>query len=338
MIIKRHAFARAGLIGNPSDGYFGKTISVILHNFSAEVTCYESPRLNIEPCQQDQMHFDSLEHLADDVQTNGYYGGLRLIKASIKRFREHCIEADIPLDARNFTLEYRTDIPVRVGLAGSSGIVTATLRALMQFYGVDIPPHLLANLTLSVELQELGIGAGLQDRVVQAYEGVVFMDFDRSLMESRGYGDYEQLDPVSLPPLFVAYHDNLPEGSEITHNDLRSRFNRGDKQVHDAMEEFASYAQAVKDLLAAGRGDEIGPILSKNFALRKTVVDVSAGNQELVAVGERLGAHTKLAGSGGAVIGTYDGDPTRLQKIREAYELMGAQMIEVDVTGTGGSA
>ena len=30
MIIQTRAYARAGLIGNPSDGYFGKTISFIL--------------------------------------------------------------------------------------------------------------------------------------------------------------------------------------------------------------------------------------------------------------------------------------------------------------------
>ena len=43
MIIQTRAYARAGLIGNPSDGYFGKTISFILKNFSARVTLYESP-------------------------------------------------------------------------------------------------------------------------------------------------------------------------------------------------------------------------------------------------------------------------------------------------------
>ena len=327
-MIESIAYARAGLIGNPSDGYFGKTISIILRNFSACVTCYESPKVNIEPCQQDQMQFDSVDHLVDDVQVHGYYGGLRLIKASIKRFSEYCQENGLQMDGRNFTLEYRTTIPVRVGLAGSSGIVTATLRALMRFYDVEIVPHALANLALSVELRELGIGAGLQDRVVQAYEGVVFMDFDRDLMGSRGYGAYEMLEPTHLPPLFIAYHDSLPEGSEIVHNDLRSRFSRGDSEVVDAMAEFASYAQEVRDLLAAGRGAEIGPLLSRNFTLRKSLIEISEGNRQLVAIGEKNGAHAKLAGSGGAVVGSYDGDPDRLASLRRDYEAMGGKLIE----------
>ena len=50
------------------------------------------------------------------------------------------------------------------------------------------------NLVLSVERDELGINAGLQDRVIQAYEGLMFMDFDKELMSSRGYGEYTRLD------------------------------------------------------------------------------------------------------------------------------------------------
>ena len=57
-----------------------------------------------------------------------------------------------------------------MGLAGSSAIVTAALRCLMDFYGVtaaDVPRHRLPQLVLDVERAELGIQAGLQDRVVQ---------------------------------------------------------------------------------------------------------------------------------------------------------------------------
>ena len=36
---------RVGLIGNPSDGFYGKTISFTINNFWAEVTIMESSRL-----------------------------------------------------------------------------------------------------------------------------------------------------------------------------------------------------------------------------------------------------------------------------------------------------
>ena len=41
LILRRQAHARAGLVGNPSDGYHGKTISIIVKNYFAEVVLYE---------------------------------------------------------------------------------------------------------------------------------------------------------------------------------------------------------------------------------------------------------------------------------------------------------
>jgi glucuronokinase len=326
MIIQTRSYARAGLIGNPSDGYFGKTISFIVKNFSARVTLYESPRLTILPQKCDRLEFGGFGELSEDVRQHGYYGGIRLIKAAIKRFGDYCAQAGVPIE-RNFTIEYVTDIPVRVGLAGSSAIITATLRALMEYYGVEIPKPVMPGVILSVELDELKIGAGLQDRVAQVYEGVVFMDFDRERMARDGHGLYEPIDPRLLPPVFVAYHDSLAEGTEVTHNDLRSRYNRGEQPVLDGIKRWAELAQQARDLIAAGRGREIGPLMDANFDLRAGLIAISAGNRRLVETGRRLGAAVNFAGSGGAVVGGHDGDPERLARLSAAYAEMGAQLI-----------
>ncbi len=41
--------SRIGLMGNPSDGFFGKTISLSIANFWAEVTIVESSKLASTP-------------------------------------------------------------------------------------------------------------------------------------------------------------------------------------------------------------------------------------------------------------------------------------------------
>jgi glucuronokinase len=331
MIIRTRAHARAGLIGNPSDGYFGKTISVIVRNFSAEVECRESGRLIIVPQRRDRLEFENVGALIDEIEIGGYYGGIRLIKAAIKCFGDHCRRQGIDLGNRTFTLGYRTDIPVRVGLAGSSAIITAVFRALMAFHDVSIPETILPNLILSAETDELGISAGLQDRVVQVYEGVVFMDFQRAQMEQAGHGRYERLDPGALPPLFVAYHERLAEGTEGVHNELRTRFDRGDPAVRQAMERFADLAQQARDLITSERGSEIGPLMDANFDLRAAICPISEGHRALVEIGRRLGASVKFAGSGGAVIGACDGDPARLARLEKAYADFGAQMIAPEI-------
>ncbi len=47
---------------------------------------------------------------------------------------------------------------------------------------------------LSIEKDELGINAGLQDRVIQTYEGLMYMDFSKELLSTQGYGNYVRMD------------------------------------------------------------------------------------------------------------------------------------------------
>ncbi len=309
MIIHTAAYPRAGLVGNPSDGYFGKTIAFTFTEFSAKIVIYESPELEILPSRRDHSVFSSVEALVEDVHKHGYYGGFRLLKATVKRFWDYTNENGILLDNRNFTLRYQSSIPGRVGLAGSSAIITACLRGLMKFYGVTIPKPILADLVLTVENDELSIPAGLQDRVAQAYEDLIYMDFDRKLMEKRGYGSYETLGTEDLPNFYVGYLATLAEGTEVTHSDLRSRWQAGDKDVLKAIDTWASFAQEVRDLLGTkqseSRDRDIGKILDENFNLRKKTCYVSQGNTELIEAMRSYGSSAKLAGSGGAVVGIY---------------------------------
>ena len=151
IIIRKRAYARAGLIGNPSDGYHGKTISIIVRNFWAEVVLYEWDTVDIVLAEDDRARFSSIDDLARDVKLHGYYGGIRLIKATIKRFVEYCDRQGLTLHDRNFSVRYQTNIPRQVGLAGSSAIIVATLRCLMEFYGVEIPLEVQPSFVLSVE-------------------------------------------------------------------------------------------------------------------------------------------------------------------------------------------
>jgi len=213
-LIRTHAYARAGLVGNPSDGFHGKTISLVLRDFRAEVVLYEWDEVEVMSSQEDRSRFHSVQELAHDVELHGYYGGIRLVKATIKRFVDYCRQQEIALHERSFAVRYTTNIPRQVGLAGSSAIIVASLRALCEFYGVTIEERIMPSLALSVETEELGISGGLQDRVVQVYQGLVHMDFSSGAVEQANglrCGRYERLDPDLLPPLYVAYSTDYSE-------------------------------------------------------------------------------------------------------------------------------
>ena len=322
------AYPRAALVGNPSDGYFGKTIALVFSNFRAEITLWESPALEILPNDRDTSVFTSIEQLVDDIHRYGYYGGVRLLKAAIKCFYDYCKAELITLDNRNFTLRYDTTIPHRLGLAGSSAIITACMRGLMQFYDVIIPKPILANLILSVEKDELKIGAGLQDRVAQVYQGLVYMDFDRLIMAKQGYGDYVPLDITRLPKLYIAYRTDLAEGSEVTHNDLQERYQRGDADVLDALAQCAELAAQLRRLLEAGATEaEIAVLVNRNFDLRKRILNISEGNLRMVDAAKSVGASANFTGSGGAIMGTYT-DQAKYDALKRTLAGIGVNVIK----------
>ena len=236
LLTRKRAYARAGLVGNPSDGYHGKT------------------------------------HLAHRPQLPGR--GRR--STSGTRSRSCSPRTTAPRSARSTTWPATCGCTATTAASGwsrrpSSGSSSTARRA-----GADAArPQLLGPLpdddpaagrpgrverdhrrhaalpdgvlrraasrsrrsrsfVLSVEQEELGIAAGLQDRVIQVYEGLVYMDFDSSrehVVDGLRCYRYEPLDPALLPPLYVAHHETLSEPTEVFHNDIRERFNRGDEAV-----------------------------------------------------------------------------------------------------------
>lgn len=336
-MIKRRAYARAGLVGNPSDGYNGKTIAVSVRNFYAEVVLYEWDSLELLPSEGDQSNFASIDDLYRDVQVHGYYGGLRLVKAAIKKFAEYCKEQEHPLHGRNFSIRYETTIPRQVGLGGSSAIIVATLRALMAFYKVEIPKEIQPSLALSVETGELSIAAGLQDRVIQVYEGAVFMDFSQEVKgEKCGYDYYmyEPIDPAKLPPLYVAYSVDEGQDSGVLHGSLRRRYNNKEQEVVQGMKSFAALAQRARDALVSEQSTLLAEIINANFSLRDGICKNERGESELkaehkrmVKTAQRVGVSAKYAGSGGAIIGTYK-DADEFERLQEALGAIKCQVIK----------
>lgn len=327
-LLRRRAYARAGLMGNPSDGYHGKTLSVIIRDFFAEVVLYEWPTVEVVWSQEDQSRFDSIHELARDVELHGYYGGIRLVKATIKTFADYCERQRISLHERNFSVRYETNIPRQVGLAGSSAIIVATLQALMDFYQVSIPQHVQPSLVLSVETGELGITAGLQDRVIQVYNGVAYMDFDRNHMyEDSGYscGRYQPLDPSLLPPLYVAYGSDVSEPTEVFHNNLRDRFDRGDTAVVSAMQQFAQLAERARETLLAREPGSLAALIDENFDIRQSICQLPESHVEMIQRARHVGASAKFAGSGGAIIGTYQ-DEAMFHQLRQELGEIGCRV------------
>ena len=192
-------------------------------------------------------------------------------------------------------IRWGTDIPRSVGLAGSSAIVIAVLRALCATHRCPLAPAALAQLALEVETEDLGIAAGLQDRIAQVYGGVTFMDFGSPPR-------FEPLPVELLPPLVVAWRDVHAEDSGIVHSDLRERYARGEPRVTEALAELGQLAHRARDAVLAGDRDELARCADGSFHARAAMLKLHPRHVEMINVARTAGAGANYAGSGGAIV------------------------------------
>jgi glucuronokinase len=177
--------------------------------------------------------------------------------------------------------------------------------------------------------EELGIAGGLQDRVIQSYEGVVYMDFSQIQEQVSGgltHYYYEPMNPALLPNIYVAYHTALSEPTEIFHNDIRSRYNRGEKIVVDAMRRFAELAEEGRKAFLVGDVERLGLLIDENFDIRRQLYHLPAWQVRMVETARTCGASAKFAGSGGAIIGIFD-DQAMYQKLCAQMARIGSEVI-----------
>jgi glucuronokinase len=327
MAVETYAFARAGFLGNPSDGYFGKVIALSVKNFWADVSLQESSEIQIKANLKDWNFFRNIRELAEKTELYGYYGEVRLIKAAIKVFYEFCLNQDIRLPDKNFTIQCVSTIPRQIGLGGSSAIITAAVRALMEFYNVAIPMETLPSIILGAELKELGINAGFMDRVVEGLEGGVFKDLGETLIKEKGHGIYEPLDPALLPDLYIAYKPGLGKESGRVLDDIRIGYEKGDQLVRDTLRHIAERAHLGKKALLEGNRQKLHDLMNENFDLRSKIMKISSPDLEMVQKARQLGASAKFAGSGGSVIGMYK-DEDMFHRLVSELEKLEAKVIK----------
>jgi len=331
MIIQTEVHARAGFLGNPSDMYDGKVISFLIRDFSAQVQIWESPKLSFRlHAVHDQAEFANLAEFTRAVRRHGFYGMQRLVFAAAWRFAEYARERRLELRPGNFTLEYDTTIPRQSGLGGSSAIIIAVLKSLLRFHGIQrIGPAQLAELALSVEIRDLGITAGLQDRAVQSFGQLVYMDFPRGKKAS-----YETLDSRLLPDFGLAYlaeeHFGTLE-SGLVHSSVRARWEQGDPEVRRVMRELARSAEQGRRALERGDRKALARLMNRNHELRVRLFGEALGahNLELVEIARSLGLAAKLPGSSGAALILLDDADDRA--LAEAYQQKGYRYQRIEV-------
>ncbi len=291
--------ARAAIAGNPSDGHSGAVVSTTVPAVAATVRIQTSKRFEVAGTDR---VYASIEELSDRVDEEGCGDVQPLVPASLA-VMYRLLDAQL-----NPHLVYvSSTIPRSVGLAGSSAIVIATIRAMMAAHmearwarSLVREPALLASLALVAEREILGINAGLQDRVVQTFGGTVAMEFGPDSMGTLGglaIGTYRRIGPLPSG-FFVAYRADATSNSGQVHSNV----NPGDSSVREAMRRAAQAARAATDAIEGGDAIALGSAMDKTFDQRASVMVLEPKHVEMIKVARANGASANYTGSGGAVL------------------------------------
>ncbi len=171
---------------------------------------------NLVWSQEDKSRFRSIRELAQDVRLHGYYGGIRLVKATIKKFAEYCIARGHRLHDRSYPSATGRHSPAQVGWPAPAIIAAAPL-----------PDGFTASKSrwksaLARSLGRNGRTGNLprrhQDRVIRSYEGSVYMDFAKDRDAAMPGADVRRLRASTrrlLPPLYIAYSTDVGKPTEV---------------------------------------------------------------------------------------------------------------------------
>ena len=274
--------ARVGLLGNPGDGYGGRTIAFTVAELAAEVTAAPAEDWDV-----------------------GVGDGSILLQAAVRQM-------NLPVAAR---LAFTTTIPRQMGLAGSSAIIIAAMRAIAVVNDHSMDPVELAKAALEAETRFLQVTAGPQDRVIQAYGGMLDMDF----AEPWDAASYRRLDPGLLPEgIFVAWKGGVGESSGTLHSDVRRRWDANDGEVRAHINRFRHHAERGLAAMQSDDAGELADVFDASFASRSALWSLSQHDRDMVALAKRHGAGAKFCGSGGAIVGVLR-DAAGLADLQQAF-------------------
>jgi galactokinase/mevalonate kinase-like predicted kinase len=306
---------RAGVIGNPTDMYGGSVLSCSV-GMRARVTITPADTFILTTCGQ--------EFCVSSRQDLRPMGDLFDLPRAILDYMR------LPQFACQ--VEYESEIPLRSGLAGSTALVVALLKALLAWQGEFPNAYRLAEMARYIELNHLKVVCGYQDAYMCTFGGMNYMDF-------RGKQFYREAEAelmATIEPLasylgllpFVLGFTGVQHSSGAVHKPIRERWLEGEPKVVEGYERITEIARIGKKALLLEDWTLMADLMNENHAIQRELGGSGESNERLIAAALEAGAPAaKLAGAGdgGTIIALWLEDDT--SSLEKALERAGASAI-----------
>lgn len=270
------------------------------------------------------------EDLGEEVRIPGpthldARGKLPLLQAALRRF---------PVSPCAVTT--RSEAPAGSGLGSSGALDVALVKALLAARGEELGREELAHEAWQVESVEAGIPGGKQDQYSAALGGVRLLRFRDPQVEIESINlDAGLVDHLQRHMILCYTGTSRISGDTIRR--VMDAYCRGDEAVVRALHGMKEVAHRMVEALADGKSDQIGALLSENWA-HQCALDSQMQTPAMVRLEHAmrqagaLGGKAAGAGAGGCMFFLAGRNPA---KAAEAARQAGAQILPVTLVREG---
>jgi galactokinase/mevalonate kinase-like predicted kinase len=278
--------ARANVLGNPTDQYGGSQISCSV-DLRARVTLTEAVRTVLSASGAEV----AIDGAGDLIPRGDLFDLARAVLS----------ELGPPTPPAR--IEYASEIPLQSGLAGSTALVVALVRAFLAWQHRTLAPHALAETARAIEWTRMGIVCGFGDQYMATFGGLTYLDFrDKAHGSAAEPPPWATVEPLhGLTPLlpFVLAFTGVRHHSGAVHRPIRERWLAGDPAVVTGYARVAAAAREGKQALLVGDWPRFGALMNENHDVQRGLGGSGESNEKLIAAALAAGAlGAKLAGAG----------------------------------------
>jgi D-glycero-alpha-D-manno-heptose-7-phosphate kinase len=286
----------------------------------------------LEPSDTGQIDVNSLDYdyevaysLYDDLI---YDGNMDLVKGVINHFKEK-------LNGGKIT--YWCDAPPGSGLGSSSTIVAALVGVFVAQNGESLDPYEVAELTIDIERNKIGIVGGRQDQYSAVFGGVNLMEFklDRTIVN-----------PLRLPQsvvneleysMLVGYTGRSRHSGKIIEFQ-QEKVKKNDSVALEAMHRQKEHAVDMKEALLLGDIPAFGMRLreawedKKKFSNRISTSFIDKIMESALNAGAWGG---KISGAGGGGFAFFLAPIEKRRDVAAALRRNDVQLVDIQIEMLG---
>lgn len=295
----RISFGGGGSEISPHVDRFGGATTSITVAIYARCTVELTDRNGIEFISQDTQVTHTFEKgVFDTGQLPTCQDSLRLSVACFSFLKSvHKIEI-----FEGMKITTSSDAPIGSGLGASSVLTIAILKALDEFFNLNLTKFALAEIAFEIERKVLRLSGGKQDHFASAFGGCNYIKY-----EKNGHTSVETIKLSEKmiheleSSLVLVYTGTSRDSAQIIEDQQKAMKNENEK-THLPYLEMAEMANLMRISLLKGDVRDLGSLLHKSWQLKKKTSNLISNPkiEEMYEIALACGAYGgKIAGAGG---------------------------------------